>query len=457
MSEAPHSCEIVVIGGGIAGAFVADALERQGYDVAWLAPASHSGGGTQASGAMLGVLGEVTPDDSPEALALRREAASAWSEPLDELDVPQGTGTFVVASARRPADVAAVRAMAAAAQVGEAERVEPEDAPGLAPATDHWPAAVLHLPRERWTDPSAVVERLRVRLRRRAISQAVHTIKHRGGRVEGVRLADGAVLASREVVLCTGADLALLGASGLDPGLVPRILTAKGVGALLDAGPGSAPAHVMRTPNREFACGLHVVPRAGGRVYVGATNRATRLPDSVGRATAGELQQVLAGVIAELYGRADGWQVDRILWGRRALSADGRPSIGRTAVEGLSVVTGAYRNGVLLAPLIARRIVDELDGGPADPELTPQRPVRDAGALEIVFQHAPDLAALLAEPAWAPRVPHVLRAFATMALGENDRADALRSAMERLFARYGRGEILPEAVVEAIEYLDGPH
>ncbi len=58
----------------------------------------------------------------------------------------------------------------------------------------------------------------------------------------------------------------------------------------------------------------------------------------------------------------------------RPLSADGRPLLGQTAIEGLYVVTGHGAWGMTLAPGSARLVVEALAGGlQIPPELAATR------------------------------------------------------------------------------------
>ena len=100
----------------------------------------------------------------------------------------------------------------------------------------------------------------------------------------GVHTRASGLVAAAQVVLATGAHTnELLARSGL-AGLLPPLLGGRGVSVLVratDPTPGC-----VRTPNRAFACGLHVVPRADGMTYLGATNRLTTTPGAGARAAA---------------------------------------------------------------------------------------------------------------------------------------------------------------------------
>ena len=399
-------------------------------------------------------------------LALRLRAAERHARWRDELGLGDagGTGTFVVASARRDRDVAGVGAIeAAAATHGAAcERVEPADVPGLMPAAGHGAARALHLAAERWLDPAVLVAAVRRTAEHSGnltvIVERVERVRCVGGRATGVSTAGGRPVVAGDVILCTGASVPdVVTASGLDPALVPTVLAAKGVGLRLVPG-GARPAaglgHVLRTPNREFACGLHLVPRAGGGVYVGATNRASRFPELLGGATAGEVSLLLGQALRELATSLAGYDVDRVVWGVRPLTLDGRPVAGRTALEGLSVATGTYRNGVLLAPLLADAVAAELDGE-APGAFSPTRPIAAADPEAVVRTGLAELATQLADGedvGWSGLLEPLLGA-AGAALGQH--GAQLRAGMLDLLRSYPRAEMVPEAVIELLQAASG--
>jgi glycine/D-amino acid oxidase-like deaminating enzyme len=460
------TCDVVVVGAGAVGAATSFRLARNGHSVELLDPDPMCGGGgaTTASGAMLGVLGEVTGPDDP-CLALRLAAGERYAAWLDELGEaggappPLGRGTFVVASTRHAGDVTALDAIEDAA-IGTglgSERLDPADVSGLAPATGYEPARVLSLPDEGFVDArslrAAVVDAARgvsVQVRAGRVARLLLT----GERVVGVELEDKQRIMCGHVVLCVGAVAGpLLRASGLPLDMVPITLRAKGVGVVLEPAARRAPPtdYVLRTPNRAFACGLHLVPVENRAVYTGATNRVSRLDGVLGGAAAGEVAQVLTTAAAELHHQLATWHISSVRYGVRALTLDGVPVAGETLTDGLLVAGGAYRNGVLLAPLLADSIGSSLDNGTPDPRLTPHRmpPAADVDALLVAGRE--QLAEMLRDP-----LDDVAAAWVNGLLVALDRvledpsADAavrLRSLLER----YPRIEMVPEALVEALE------
>jgi glycine/D-amino acid oxidase-like deaminating enzyme len=120
--------DVVVVGRGIVGAAVAMRLARGGRSVLTIDVGDPAGSATCASGAMLGVLGELRPHDNPAELALRLEAWARQPSWWDEIGMPPApAGTFVVAGQDRPDDLTALRAMEDEALLHglRAERVRP--------------------------------------------------------------------------------------------------------------------------------------------------------------------------------------------------------------------------------------------------------------------------------------------------------------------------------------------
>lgn len=452
-------------GGGIVGAAVVERLSREGHRVTWCTEPGALRGATAASGAMLGVVGEIEPSEDAEDLKLRIDAAALHAHWRDLLRLTTaGAGTFVVGSARRPRERETIRAMEVLSRRHglQCERVAPTDVPGLAPTRSWAPADVLFLADEAWVDPSELVGELRRTAgqtgRVMCVEEPAAAVEHARGRVTGLRTASGRLIEVGEVVVCTGADVAsLIAASGLDAALVPTVVRAKGVGIVLARPEGAAGVqHVLRTPNRAFACGLHVVPRGDACVYVGATNRVSRLPDVLGGATAGEVSLLLGQVLRELAAPLASWDIAGIVSGTRPLAVAGRPIAGRTAFAGLSVATATYRNGVLLAPLLAELVAAELarptgEAGALN-RLSPQGAPADSDPAEVLRRGFGDLADQLMDPddLWGEILEPLLSALATTAFAGGDDADRLREHVFDLIARHPRIEMVPEAVLELL-------
>jgi glycine oxidase len=480
-NQATDSADVIVVGAGVVGAAVALALARDQRNFIWIAPFSNTAGSaTRAAGAMLGALGEVTgapafQSDDVE-LELRVRAAALYPSWLDEIEEcagrrPRlGSGTFVVASSKRESDQVAMAAIEEAATRFKlpCERVDPSDVPGLHPAPGFEPHRVLVLPAEGFVDAPALhlalVEAVEQSGRATLVDDVVTKLAVDNGRVVGVCTTRSLRFAAAAVVLCAGAATHdIVEASDLAE-VLPNIIPAKGASLILTA-PSTGMEHqpwryAIRTPNREFACGLHVVPRETLSLYVGATNRVSRFLGVTGDLTVSDALYLLDGVTKEFSTELEGWNIATTSFGYRPLSIDGLPIAGRTTVEGLSVGTGTYRNGVLLAPLLAELIVGEVTGA-SDPSnrLSPHHPDRSlsVGATSDVLREGlGEFARLVEDPGaawWSGRLEDILVALGRLA-GTDEQAERKRANIADLLTRYPRAEMVPEALIELLDDLE---
>jgi glycine/D-amino acid oxidase-like deaminating enzyme len=467
--------DVVVVGTGVVGMSIALAAAEAGLNVGLVGPGYDTdGAASRAAGAMLGVLGEHTATERNLAdLRFRHESAARWPRWLDSIAehtgtrVPTGDATVILANLDHTADRDNLRAIRAAAKTLEVpvEDLEPQDIPGLRPAPRHAPVAALLCPSEGWVDAPALMSALdtacethwrirRTRAEARGISLASD------GRAAGITLEDGRLVSGDSIVLAAGAATGDLLAPLADrTGPLPAVLAAKGVSLLLEVSEPAQPPVVVRTPNRDFACGLHMVPRGPGGLYVGATNRfADR---NRAGATAGEQLNVLHGLLHQFRLDLAGARVTQVRWGHRPVCADGLPMIGRCDVPGLLIATGTYRNGVLMAPAIAEILTADLLGSPAPLEhhYQPRRTDRPdpAGLLRTLGDGAAQMASFLLganEDLPFDRERHLTTALANLLeLAFGDGPDSYRELV--------RTELAGQPTVEGvgrifIEYLGNP-
>ncbi len=365
------AADVAVVGTGVVGLAAAHELLTRGLSVAVLGPrpAAACGQASAAAGAMLSLFAEVDATQPAERVDLevgqRLKAFARYPAWLNGLaaasrrpPVPLVAGTWVVADAGAREDVAAIAGAARAAS-HPAELHHGADVDGLQP--DIAAAAALWLP----TEPSLDITRLLA-----VLDAAVST--HRNARryespatdvapdqaAIRLRCADRTVVTCGQAVLAAGAGIpALLGERGRDLG-VPPVLAGRGVSMLLGT-PLAAP-HTVRTPNAAFACGTHLVPRADGTAYLGATNRLTLAPKLDGAATLDELAVLISDAACTIDHRLAGAELLRTQVGYRPYTLDHLPLVGPTADPRILLATATYRCGVLLAPLLAELVADEI-------------------------------------------------------------------------------------------------
>jgi glycine oxidase len=187
----------------------------------------------------------------------------------------------------------------------------------------------------------------------------VHGLLMDGERVAGATVSGGRRHPAGAVVAAAGAW------SGIDwlpeearPPVRPvkgQILTLRGAAASPVAG------RIVVTER------VYLVPRADGRLVAGATVEELGFDTTV---TAGGVHELLREAYRALPDIAE-LELERAVAGLRPGTPDNAPIVGRSAVEGLILATGHYRNGVLLAPLTAAGVAAMLadDAIPAELEV----------------------------------------------------------------------------------------
>jgi glycine oxidase len=132
------------------------------------------------------------------------------------------------------------------------------------------------------------------------------------------------------------------------------------------AGPGLC-EHVLRwgppTPG-------YIVPRGDGRYYLGATMEERGFDTAVTALAVYELLREAGEVLPGLLEL----EIEESLAGLRPGTPDNAPIIGADPHDERVVwATGHFRNGILLAPVTAELVVDELTGGAPDHGFRPGR------------------------------------------------------------------------------------
>lgn len=346
--------EVLVIGGGVIGVAVADAVAGRGIPVVVLERARV---GAEASGGAAGLLAPLIEAAGPgpfldlalagralfheEAAALRRDTG---------VDIGyRETGTLrvaedadLVAELRHRVAWERERGLAVT-WLGPAELAERE------PALRAGLAGALFSAGDHQVTSARLVEALA----RRAASRGASLVEGLGAarllrierRVVGVRTTTGDEYRARSVVLAAGPWSAALEA---------RIPVRPVKGQLVHLRPEGA---IVRHP--VFASGCYVVPKADGRVIVGATEEDVGFDWAPREAATAELLERARALVPALRDVP----LESAWAGLRPALPDRLPVIGASErAPGLIVATGHFRNGILLS-LITGRIVAALVAG----------------------------------------------------------------------------------------------
>ena len=391
------SHDVVVVGNGVLGLSLGLCLARRGLAVTVVGQRLRPYAASAAAGAMLGCFGEVTStllasSQGRHKLDIGVQATREWPGWLEGLEADTGRGadelvtadgTVVILNTVGVAgiDSANFQAIQQALTTYEQkhEELNVDDIAWISPDTASRPLRALFIPDEHAVDSAALLATLEAAFLAHGgllTDDSVTAVQHTGGRAHGVVLASGRALSAGEVVLAAGAASQSIIDTVPDlAAQMPPLISGYGLSVLLSAPESRGPRHVIRTPNRAFACGLHLVPRNASEVYVGATNIISATP--VSTPVVRDLQFLLDCAARQLH--RDFWTtgVNRVQVGNRPVALDGFPLIGG-AMPGLWMMTGTYRDGLHLSPLLAADMAARILGEPTTLDLTEFHPVRSA-------------------------------------------------------------------------------
>jgi len=359
------SPDLVVIGAGVIGLALAREGATQGGEVLLLDPREPGRGATWAAAGMISPLGEAKEAGAFLSLAL----ASAELYPSWVADIEGETGIQV--EYRRSGKVLLATSAEEVAELEARSRM----AASVGMATEWWNDATLPIDRSRWGRPIHralhLLDEARVDPRALALALAraceARGVRFRTGtRVLSVRrgtpglltllLDDGSRIETPQVVLAAGAW-----SSEIDgiPLSLPRVRPVRGTIIAL------RPMHHL-SPQVLESHGLYLVPKDDGQLLVGATMEDAGFHEHP-RAREAAL---LLGRAIELLPELGEAEIEDIWTGLRPASADGEPVLGAVeALPGLTLATGHFRNGILLAPITVELLRSGILGGRGGPPI----------------------------------------------------------------------------------------
>lgn len=351
--------DVAVVGGGVIGLAAAWRARQRGLEVAVYDRGALGAGASSAAAGMLAPVAEADAQERP-LLALNLESARRWPTFAAELADVTGVdcgyracGSLVLARDRdeaehveRERDLRERLGLRVERLLGsEARRREPALAPSLRLA--------LLLPDDHAVEPARVIAALVEACTRAGVRLHPHT-----------PVDDPAALPADRVVLAAGAWSGALGAVPVRP--------VKGQALRLrdPAGPGLCD-HVLRFE------GGYVVPRGDGRYYLGATMEERGFDTAVTALGVYELLREAAELLPGLLEL----EIEEHFAGLRPGSADNAPIVGADPADDRLVwATGHFRNGILLCPVTADLVADELTGVATDHAFRPDRFVHEVSA-----------------------------------------------------------------------------
>ena len=358
--------DVLILGAGVIGVSIAERLASEGLRVRVL---DGQGVGSGASGAAAGMLAPISEASGASPLARAGlESLSRFgglcARLKDETGIDpelESSGILrVVMSDGERARIETARASLAdlidvhggASEWIDAPHVE-SLASGLSPSVvgGFFSSLECHL------RPPLLVKALEASARSRGVVfetdvAAMGLRRDSTGRIEGAETSSGFRGAGRVVVASGAWTAGLLESAGIAVGGAPIVTPVRGQILSLEG-----PLPESRTI--VWGDGIYFVPKRDGSWIVGATEEhvgfdrrvtAEGVADLLARARA-----VFPSIEHATFGRA--WA------GLRPVSRDGLPFVGAVPQsDGLFVAAGHGRNGVLLSPVTAERLCDELLG-----------------------------------------------------------------------------------------------
>ncbi|HEY8082643.1 MAG TPA: glycine oxidase ThiO [Solirubrobacterales bacterium] len=356
-----RSYDAIIVGGGIIGLSCAWRTAQRGARVVVIDKARPPAGATRVAAGMLAPVGELTFGE-PELLAMTIVAAELYPDFVAELEATTGVQTgyaqhgalHIALDRDEGEELRRVHDLQRSLGL-DAEWLPPrrcrELEPGLTPSLN----GGVHVPGEAAVDPRALTEALLSALAAKGVElrfgAAATEAVFEGERIAGVRTDAGEELRAASVVLASGAWSGQ--AEWLPSDARPEVRPVKGQILELRAGKEAPPCERIVSSER-----VYLVPRADGRLIVGATVEEQGFDTTV---TAGGIHELLREAYRLVPDVAEMELVEAIA-GLRPGTPDNLPLIGPSGIEGLIWATGHYRNGILLAPLTAERVAEMLTG-----------------------------------------------------------------------------------------------
>ncbi len=336
--------KIVIVGGGVAGLSIGWRLAQSGCDVVVLERGAPGRGATWASSGMIAVAAETGHADTPDA-AFAKKSAQMWPDFAAEIERQsqseihyRRSGTLIAARSSAEFQSLSSRAAPGTSMLSRAEALN------LEPMLRNDIEGALFAPDDAQVDNRALGLALAL-----ALVNAGGVLQTNEAVVR-FEMAEDRVVGARTPFALHHGDVFIVAAGawsgellGLPAHAIPPVVPIKGEMVALEPPKGrTLPTHLI------WGEGVYLVPRHQ-RLFVGATVGREGFDTSITDGARDWLCRQAAILMPDL----NNWPVAEQWAGLRPGTPDDLPIVGETAVSGLFVASGQFRNGILFAPAIA--------------------------------------------------------------------------------------------------------
>lgn len=351
--------KIIIIGGGVIGLGIGWQLAKAGAAVTIYERAEVGRAASWAAAGMLAPLAEAHSEE-PELLKLGCQSLDRYPQWTAELEADaemsigyRVEGTLIVGL--EPDDTHQLHHIYAAQQHLrlDVNWLNGREARDIESALSPRVTAAIHCASDYQVDNRRMVTALQ-----RAY-QASGGVLHEKSAIERIVIKNGIATGIQVHGDFQDADIVILSAGcwsaqirGIPDAILPPVRPVKGQMLALQMEEGIAINSVIRTVRARYPVPVYLVPRADGRLIVGATSEEMGFDT---RLTAGGVFELLRGAWEAVPGVYE-LPILETWTGLRPGSRDNAPILGKTPIENLIYATGHYRNGILLTPITAYEI-----------------------------------------------------------------------------------------------------
>ena len=349
--------DVIIVGGGVIGSSIAFYLSEQGKKVLLLEKDKLASKASSAAAGMIGAQSELEKNDSLFQLARKsREMFPKLAQTLKErsgIDIEFVTNG-ILKIAETDEDVSNLQLIISSQKEygQEADWISQTKINSLEPSLSKHIKGAMYIPNDGNVSAYNFSKALAVSAIKLGATiledTEVYGFMKEKNKIIGVKTTVGPFYTAETIVAGGAWSEQLLGELGVK----------------LDTYPVKGECFSVRTKMNPikrtiFSKNCYIVPKSDQRLIIGATEKAHTFDESVSLQGISELMNLALHYIPEL--KKAKWE--KAWAGIRPQTSDGLPYLGKHPhYQGLSIATGHYRNGILLAPITGWLMAKLIEG-----------------------------------------------------------------------------------------------